>query len=209
MNFNITDNVVMRGLGKMADFVILNILWIVCSIPIFTIGASTTAMYTVMLKIVKNEEGYIVRPFLKAFKENFKQSTVMWLILLLGGVIITADMIVSRGMQGTLRVVMQTFFLLAGIILVSISIYAFSLQARFVNTVKHTLKNAAILTIAKFPYTLLMLVITVGPVVLTLLTAQTLVIGSMAWMFIGVSLVCWLNSMLLRRIFTVLEEQSE
>ncbi len=54
---NWTDNVVMRALSRLCDFMLLNILWVVCSIPLFTIGASTTALYTVMLKIVRNEEG--------------------------------------------------------------------------------------------------------------------------------------------------------
>ena len=53
---NWIDNGVTRFLGKVADFMFLNLLWIVCSIPIITIGASTTAMYSVMLKLVKNEE---------------------------------------------------------------------------------------------------------------------------------------------------------
>ena len=80
MNFNLFDNPIMHGIGRIADFIILNLLWLVCSIPIITIGASTTALYTVMLKVVKNEEGYIARGFLKAFKENFKQSTLLMVV---------------------------------------------------------------------------------------------------------------------------------
>ena len=92
MNFNWIDNPIMRGMGRLADFIILNLLWVVCSIPIITIGASTTALYTVMLKLVKNEEGYIAKGFLKAFKENFKQATVIWLILLVAGLLIGFDL---------------------------------------------------------------------------------------------------------------------
>lgn len=92
MNFNWIDNPIMRGMGRVADFIILNLLWIVCSIPIITIGASTTALYTVMLKLVKNEEGYIAKGFLKAFKENFKQSTIMWAIFLLLGILFVVDL---------------------------------------------------------------------------------------------------------------------
>ena len=69
MRFNITDNVIVRALNKICDMVCLNVLWLICCIPVFTIGASTTALYTVMLKMVKNEEGYIFRGFFKAFKE--------------------------------------------------------------------------------------------------------------------------------------------
>ena len=71
MRLDVTDNPVISGMSRIFDMMCLNVLWLVCSLPIFTIGASTTAMYTVMLKVVKNEEGYIVKGFFKAFKENF------------------------------------------------------------------------------------------------------------------------------------------
>ena len=91
MRFNLMDNVVMRALSKICDMVFLNVLWVICSIPIVTIGPSTTALYTVMLKIVRNEEGYIFRGFFKAFKENFKQSTVIWLIIAVFSVLCWLD----------------------------------------------------------------------------------------------------------------------
>ena len=100
MRFNWTDNVVMRALGKMGDMICLNVMWVICCIPIITIGASTTALYTVMLRMVKNEEGYIFRGFLKAFKSNFKQSTLIWLILLLLGIVWTVDFRVAGFMPG-------------------------------------------------------------------------------------------------------------
>ena len=68
MRGDVTDSGIMRVLSKICDIVCLNVLWLVCSLPIITIGASTTALYTVMLKLVKNEEGYIFKGFLHAFK---------------------------------------------------------------------------------------------------------------------------------------------
>lgn len=206
MNFNLFDNPIMHGIGRIADFIILNLLWLVCSIPIITIGASTTALYTVMLKVVKNEEGYIARGFLKAFKENFKQSTLLWLVFLLLGVICILDILVLRVMPHKAAGMLQIVFLIAGALLVCGSVYAFALQARFVNTVKNTLKNALILIFARLPYTVLIMVITIGPVIATFLTIRTILIGITLWFFIGVSLVAWLNSFLLRRIFQKLEE---
>ena len=87
MRFNMMDNVVVRALSKLGDMICLNVMWLVCCIPVVTIGASTTALYTVMLKLVKNEEGYVFRGFLKAFKTNFKQSTIIWLIVLALGIV--------------------------------------------------------------------------------------------------------------------------
>ena len=203
---NWIDNGVTRFLGKVADFMFLNLLWIVCSIPIITIGASTTAMYSVMLKLVKNEEGYIVKGFLKAFKENFRQRTLMWLLYLVFGIVIVVDFMLLRMMSQSIRTVMQVFLIFMTILLISMGIYGFALQARYENRIKNTLKNALILTVAKMPYTLLMLVITVVPVVVTFLTVRTLMLGFLVWLLLGVSLIVWLNSLLLRRVFLVFED---
>lgn len=209
MNFNWFDNPIMRGMGRVADFIILNLLWIVCSIPIITIGASTTALYTVMLKLVKNEEGYIAKGFLKAFKENFKQSTIMWVIFLLLGILFVVDFVVIRLMPNIVGGILQMFFLFMGLLLIAWMVYAFALQARFVNTVKNTLKNALILVFAKLPFSVLIIIISIGPVFATFLTFQTLMVGIMVWFFAGVSLVAWLNSFLLRIVFRKLEESEE
>ena len=189
MNFNWIDNPIMRGMGRLADFIILNLLWIICSIPIITIGASTTALYTVMLKLVKNEEGYIAKGFLKAFKENFKQSTIIWLIFLLIGIIFVVDYSSLKLMPDKVAGALQILFLLMGALLVAVSVYAFALQARFVNTVKNTLKNAVILVFAKLPFTVLIIILTIGPVLVTFLTPQTFVLGIVIWLFGGVALV--------------------
>ena len=209
MNFNWIDNPIMRGMGRLADFIILNLLWVVCSIPIITIGASTTALYTVMLKLVKNEEGYIAKGFLKALKENFKQSTIMWIIFLLISIVFVVDFVSIKLMSDEIGGILQILFLFMGALLAAWMVYAFALQARFVNTVKNTLKNAMILVFAKLPFTVLIVLLTVGPVLVTFLTVRTLVIGVMVWFFAGVSLVAWLNSYLLRFVFKKLEEGGE
>lgn len=99
MRLDVTDNPVISGMSRIFDMMCLNVLWLVCSLPIFTIGASTTAMYTVMLKVVKNEEGYIVKGFFKAFKENFKKSTIIWLILLVIGGFLGADLYLTSSVK--------------------------------------------------------------------------------------------------------------
>ena len=117
MNFNWIDNPIMRGMGRLADFIILNLLWVVCSIPIITIGASTTALYTVMMKLVKNEEGYIAKGFLKAFKENFKQSTIMWIIFLLISIVFVVDFVSIKLMSDEIGGILQILFLFMGALL--------------------------------------------------------------------------------------------
>ena len=206
MNFNWTDNVVTRGLSKIFDMVCLNILWLICSIPIITMGASTAAMYSVMLKMVKNEEGYIFRGFFKAFKDNFKQSTIMWLIILLLTVVWWVDFNFAGSIGGTGGFVLSVIFILLGVVLLSVTIYVFPLTARYVNTIRNTFKNALILTIAKLPYTFLMIAVLIAAVVFSFWTVQTLMIALPLWMLIGVSLIVWIYSWLLRRVFTIFED---
>lgn len=208
MRFNITDNVIVRALTKICDMVCLNILWLICCIPIFTVGASTAALYTVMLKMVKNEEGYILKGFFSAFKANFKQSTIIWLVLLLLGIVCGIDFRVASVIPGTAGLVMRAVFLLIGFILLSVMIYVFPLTARYENSVRATFRNALILTIAKLPYTLLMVVIAVGAVIASLWTTVTLMFALPLWFIIGGALIAWINSYILRRVFLVFEDDN-
>lgn len=205
MRFNWTDNVVMRALGKIGDMICLNVMWLICCIPIITIGASTTALYTVMLRMVKNEEGYIFRGFLKAFKSNFKQSTLIWLILLLLGIVWTVDFRVAGFMPGMAGIILSAIFLALGFILLSVMIYIFPLTARYENGIKATFKNTLILTVAKLPYTFLMVAIVVAAVFASLWSAFTLLFSLPLWLIIGGALIAWVNSYILRRVFVVFE----
>ena len=76
------DNKFFRFMGRLADLCILNVLCILCCIPVVTAGASITAMFYVTMKMVRNEEAYIARSFFKSFKENFRQATVINIIML-------------------------------------------------------------------------------------------------------------------------------
>ena len=205
MRFNWTDNVVMRAIGKIGDLICLNVLWLICCIPVITIGASTTALYTVMLKLVRNEEGYIFRGFFKAFKSNFKQSTIIWIILLLLGIVWTVDFRLAGLMPGTVGIVLSAIFLALGFMLLSVLIYIFPLTARYENGIKATFKNALILAVAKLPYTFLMVLITVAAVFASLWSTFTLMFSLPLWLIIGGSLIAWVNSYILRRVFVIFE----
>ncbi|HIV42218.1 MAG TPA: DUF624 domain-containing protein [Candidatus Mediterraneibacter guildfordensis] len=209
MRFNITDNVIVRALNKICDMVCLNVLWLICCIPVFTIGASTTALYTVMLKMVKNEEGYIFRGFFKAFKENFKQSTIMWLILLALGIVCYIDYRVAGVIAGTPGLILRGVFFLFGFILFSVMIYVFPLTARYENMVRATFRNALLLTVGRFPYTLLMVAVAVIAVIASLWNSVTLMFAIPLWFLIGGSLLAWINSFILWRVFSVFGDNEE
>ena len=95
------DSPLMEGLSKITDLVILNLVVLVCCLPVITAGAALTGMHYVLLKMVRNEEGYIVRSYFKSFKQNFLQATGMWMIFLAVGILFLLDLRLSGGAAGT------------------------------------------------------------------------------------------------------------
>lgn len=146
------------GLSRIADLFWLNVLFIVCCIPVFTIGASATALYYVTLKMVKNEECYITKSFFRSFKQNFKQATAIWLIMMVvGGLLVTDYLIMNgtiadvSGLSDTIRKVFLVVLLAAAIIYAFTLRYVFPLLARFDNTVKNTIRNSLLISIRHLP----------------------------------------------------------
>ena len=88
------DNGLFRALNRISDLMILNLIFILCCIPVVTIGPALTGLYYVALKIASNEEGYIVRGFFKSFKQNFRQGLIIWLILLAAGCVFGVDIFI-------------------------------------------------------------------------------------------------------------------
>ena len=127
----------------------LNLLWFVCSIPIVTIGASTTALYYSCLKIVRDEENHVGATFFRAFRENFKQSTVLWLILLGIGLFLGTDGYIlyhlrkiSEGPAAVMWTLILAVVIAAAIAYVIELLYVFPLVASVQNTNAAMLKNA-------------------------------------------------------------------
>lgn len=212
-NFFNMDNGLFRVLGRMADLMILNILFIICCIPIVTIGPALTGMYYVTLKMAINEEGYIARGFLKSFRQNLRQGILLWLIMLLIGIVLFVDILVLRNATGTLYSAMRIFILATSLVYLMVMIYVFPTLARFENTIRGTLRNALLMAILDFPRTFLMLVITIGAVIITFLNGYTFWYGLLVWIMLGFSTVAFANSYFLARIFKKYmpaeEEESE
>ena len=149
MNLFSYDSRFTQVLMKLVYSSYLSILWFICSIPIFTIGASTTALYYTCLKIVRNEEGNVTKTFFKSFKENFRQATVIWLILFAIGSFLAFDFYVLYNLRLNTAMPMAAFWtILLAILIGAIIIYLivlfmiFPLQASVINTTPNMFKNA-------------------------------------------------------------------
>ncbi len=149
MNLFSYDSKFSQLLIKLSYSCWLNVLWFACSLPIFTIGASTTALYSVTLKIADDRDSNITKQFFEAFRSNFAQATRLWLIMLAVGLFLIGDLIVSYRLRaasaGTMAVIwtLVMAFLIGALVLYTIVlIFVFPLTASVVNTDLEMLKNS-------------------------------------------------------------------
>lgn len=203
MKFFDLDSPLMQVLNKVADLLWLNILTMICCIPIVTAGAALTAMHYTALKIVRNEECYITRGFFKSFKENFKQATIIWLILLVVILVLLGDFFIMRNSGVKFNIVLQVIITAVGVLVLFTSIFVFPVLARFSNTTMRTIKNAFIMSILQFPKTILMIICNILPLALIVVSARLIPISFM----FGMSVPAFLSALLYNKFFKKLEAQ--
>lgn len=148
-------------LKNIPTFVILNILWVVCSIPVFTIGASTCAAYYVTLKLLCDDEvtlNITAKLFFKAFKDNFKQGTIMWLITL---PCIVGCFFMWRAilLNGDVNIILKIGAAILTLIAIIINLYTYPLLARYDNTIKKSIMNSIVISMLYIVLTIIIIVV--------------------------------------------------
>jgi uncharacterized membrane protein YesL len=187
----------MNFLNKVADIMILDILIIIFSIPIVTIGASYTAAYYVAMKMVRDEESYIIKGFWKSFKENFIQSTILWIIVLIFAGVLVFDyrLILYSGVEFA-QWMKIALLAVTAVMLMGVS-YIFPMQARYTNKVGNTIKNSFLTALSHLPTSVLLVVIYALPVVILYFIPQ-----SFAVLFLlGFGIIVFVKSFFIRKIF--------
>ncbi len=189
------DNPVIRFIIKIFDCMVLSVLWTVFSLPIITMGASSTALYAAIYHHIRKEEGYLWSSFWKAFKENFKRSTLSWLPLLAMMAFLIYDIVV-------LRAIIQSgnpFGRLFGVVLVILLVAAVWAQflaaycARFQGGVKDMIRFSFYLMMAHPLRTLGVLAVIWGSI------ALILVVPGLAALLPAVA--CWISSIFIEQVF--------
>ncbi len=197
------DGPMMQFLSKIFDLMLLGVLWLAGCLPIITVGASTTAMYTVLFKLAKGEDYTVWRLFWRAFQDNFKQAMAIWLMCLAALVLFAADLfavwLLSDNWVWT--IVLILLLILAVLILCAL-IFVFPLQAYYENTVGNTLKNALLFSLTYFPKAIWLLVVDVAVWGIAVFMVQPLLL------FAGV-LMGWANVTVLNGIFARHIKRSE
>lgn len=155
------DNGIMQTLSKIFDCICINLLWLVCCIPIFTIGASSSAYYYAYNKAIRQRRSYACREFFHGLKLNFKQSTKAWLLVFFLYVVTLMDCRILGAMAATVKYagVLQAVILAMFVLITMWVTYLFPYMARFEAGTKAVIKNCAIIMVANLPWSLLLLVL--------------------------------------------------
>lgn len=191
------QHIIIQILTHIFDFILLNILWLLTSIPVVTLGAATAALYSVMMSVAEKKEGYIIKDYWKAFCRNFKQSTVVWILLLFLGACLWFDLTFIGVVPGLFR---QIGTVVLGAVLIFYfmeCIFVFPLIAKFENSTGNMIKNALLIPVSRLPYALMILFMTGAAIIVTFLNQMTIMIGAVIWSAIGVSVLSYANSLLL------------
>ena len=161
------DNKFFQGLNKIIDCICLSLLWMLLSIPVVTAGAATTALYYTVNKVIKNNRSYIWTEFWHAFRTNFKQSTCVWLILIVLYAIMGTDCYIMYQFAKAGESY-GSFYIVFAVLILFVTMWAnylFPYIARFENGLKAILKNCAIIALLNIWKTILVMILFIGAVV--------------------------------------------
>lgn len=143
------DNPVMLGISKIANCILLSLLWLIGCIPVITVGASTCALYYTVEKNIKNDRGYVISSFLHAYKENLGQATIVSVIFLIAELILQSDFWILEELGKTWNVFgsASAFFKIVMGLLLVYMVWVFAMLGRFENRLLQIMKNSFILMV--------------------------------------------------------------
>lgn len=188
---------------KLLDIIKLNFLWMLCSIPVITMGAATTAAFYIGFKMEKDEDAYIAAPFIREFKANLKQGSIIGVIQMIIIYVIYIDFRLSAA-AGEKRLV----YMAAGIVAIFLAflhfIYVYALLARYENTIINTFRNSFSICIKFFSKTIGLLLFIVLECAIFLWNFKTMFIG----FFIGPACIVLTICKFVMPMFKKIEEES-
>ena len=191
------DNPFFNLMGAIGDFMLLNIVFLITCIPVVTVGTALTALYRVMIRRLQGESAYPVREYFRTFRKEWKQSTLLWIVLLAAGGVLGFDILYAKNMSRALNICIGALTLLWGFVYT----YTFPLQGQYRNSVKNTLKNAFLLSVANLHFTIPMVLVNAVPIICILLGDFAVAMMVPVYIVVGFSMTAWVNSFLLLRIF--------
>ena len=187
-------------LSRFSDLVILNLLFLITSLPLFTVGAASAAMYTLTFRMLRQKEEPIIRSYFRAFRQNFRQGTALWLLCLLAAV--PALFYVDRffTMESGLHMLFVPF-LSVFVLAVLAAGFAFPLTSQFQNSLIGTVRNALLLSLGNLPRAIAAAVLHLLPAGLFLFRYELFLQVSFLWVALYFSAAAYLSTAILWKVF--------
>ena len=206
------EGVFFQFLSRVGDLIILNVLFLICCVPIVTVGAAYAALCKVCMDMVYEQEAGMVKGFFLAFKENFKQATVVWIVELLVIVSLVCDAMLILTFLPSSKVMYILLGVLAFLVL-CVCTHMTPLLIRYRNGLRQHLSNAMVLAVIRLPRTLLMIVVSCAPLIvlaLSVLQASTVFFDTLVfWLAIGCAVMAYINMNLYKGVYNKLEEEKK
>lgn len=162
-------------INMVGDIVFLNLIFIITCIPVVTIGPSLVALYTVTGRIAEGSEGYVIRSYFKAFKDNIYQGMVVGVLLEVICCLLATPAVVFYKSASESRTIGFMLAIIAVIFVLAVTMYIFPLMAGYNSPIATIIKNAALIALGRLPYTIMLLIITIIPVIAVLITRYALI----------------------------------
>lgn len=193
------DNKFFSFMSLVGDIILLNVLFVITSIPIVTAGISLTALYTSIKKRIRGQESYAARDYFKYWMENAKNGLIIWCILL--PFLLTMLMFTSYIANNLENLAAVCTYFIFFLILLFILTYAFPLQATFINKPLKILLNSLLTSLSHLPYTLALVFLTSIPVCLTLYFPRAFYFTAAYWLLLGFSINTIFSVILTGKVF--------
>ncbi len=203
MSFFSMNSPIYRFMQKMTDILVLSLLWLLCSLPIVTIGASTTAAYYVGLKLVVNEETYISKMFFKAFLENFWQGSILGILSLFFGYVLWVNYNYCFNIASKRPIGMIVCTFIGTVIYIFSFLYAFALTARYENTIFHMIRNSFLLSLRYIVRTIIILAMVAAVLAIGLWNITTIFL----FILLGPGAIVYISCAYILKIFHKTEEK--
>ena len=200
------DSPLMRFMMLVTNLIILNILWLVCSIPVVTAGASTAAMYAVLLGYITGKDDAVLRPFFRAFRDNFRIATPLWILNLLVGGVLAAEIFYLTADTGLwLKIIFGVLLFIYS----AATSYLYPILARYQTTGRAALFNSFALSLRHLLSSLCVVTLNALPVVLMVGFTQIFWKSILVWTLMGFSLIAYLDLKILLPIFRKYDQSPE
>lgn len=189
--------------GNLANLIVINLLCVVCCIPIVTAGPSICAMYYCTLKVVRKKDIKPVKDFFHSFKDNLKQGCIMQLIILVVSIITVFILRTAVAMfsNGSFYQILACILFIASLMILLDFTMVYPVQAQFSNPLGITFKNALLFAISNVPYVIVMLLLNAIPILLLLGWTDLFVLMIPFYIFMGFAITCYLDCIFLKKIF--------